>query len=173
MAATRTKKKVFTGVTMDEALSAARLFSQNSNSIDKLNAKMNEEITKIRAKYDDQLTALADGQQEPLSVMEAYAKENKDTWTKKSYDLVHAMIGFRTGNPQVSKDKKFTWDAVTELLKKSGLNMFLRLKTEVNKEAILQEKDPVLIGRLKEDAYISIIQEETFYVEPKKEEAAI
>ena len=168
----RVSKKTFTNVTLEEAQQASNEFATGYNRLEKIEAKMNEEINKVKAKYQDDVTELKDQLSEPNSVLEAFAKEQKDNWgKKKSVELLHTIVGFRTGTPKVAKDKKFTWDAVLELMKKNRIfKTFIRTTEEINKESILAEKDEKILQSLKEECYIEVDQDEKFFVTVKKED---
>jgi phage host-nuclease inhibitor protein Gam len=168
----KTKKKVVTNVTVEAAQDAAKDYTNIANKLSATEAKMNNEINKVKEKYLDSITTLQENIKEPEAILEAFAYEQKESWGKrKSIELLHAVIGFRTGQPKVTKDKKFTWDAVLELMKKSNLfSGFVRSKEEINKEAILAEKNVAVLNQLKEDCYISIDQDESFFITPKVEE---
>ncbi len=172
--ATRTKKKTIANVSLETAQEASRVFAVNQNKLASIEAEMNRKINDVKSKYQDQITELKDMIDEPLEILEVYAKEQQENWgKKKSLELLHCVIGFRTGMPKVEKDKKFTWDAVTELLSKNKVfkSLFIRTKEEINKEAILAlDKEDSMLARLKDECYIMVKQDETFYVEPKKEE---
>jgi phage host-nuclease inhibitor protein Gam len=133
---------------------------------------MNAEINKVKEKYQADVTELKEGMQEPEEVLHTFAKEQKSSWgKKKSMELLHVAIGFRTGTPKVVKDRKFTWEAVLELMKKTTLlKPFIRTTEEINKEAILAEKDDKILKALKDDCYIEVDQDEKFFVAVKKEE---
>lgn len=170
----KTKKATIANVTLEQAQEASEQYSQISDRLIKIEGKMNEEINRVKSKYKDEITDLQEQLEAPVEVLEVYAKEQQPSWgKKKSMELLHTVIGFRTGTPKVEKNKKFTWDAVTELLQKSGKKFsdYLRTKTEINKEAILAIKDEQLLRDLKEECYIEVVQTETFYVEAKREEA--
>jgi phage host-nuclease inhibitor protein Gam len=170
--ANRLKKKTISNVTLDQAQEASETFAVKWNSLAKLQAKMNEDINRVRSKYTDELTELQDALKEPQETLEAFAKEQKTGWSKKSMELVHTTIGFRIGNPKVVKGKRFTWDGVLDLVKKNKVlaPLFVRTKEELNKEAILATKDTKILDKLKDVADVTIEQEECFYVEAKVEE---
>lgn len=172
--ANRVKKKTVSGVTLDQAQEASELFAVTKNKLEAVEAKMNEKINKIKSDYQEEITELKEELEEPQEVLETFAKEQKSTWgKKKSIELLHCIIGFRTGTPKVVKDKKFTWDAVLELITKNSLlKGFVRSKEEINKEAILAEKNEDVLKLLKEECYVEVDQDETFFVQPKKEEVA-
>lgn len=171
--ATRVKKKSISEVTLEQATEASQQFANTFNGLAKIQAKMNDEISKVRGKYQDKITELQEALEEPHEILEVFAKEQKENWgKKKSHDLLHCTIGFRTGTPKVCKGKKFTWDAVLELVKKHKTlsKLFVRTKDELNKEAIIATKDEKVLKLLEEDAFIFVDQEECFYVEAKQEE---
>lgn len=174
MATKRTSKKTFTNVTLEQAQEAAANFTKAKTELAKIEAKMNEEINKVKSKYAD---AIADQQNEleqPSDILEVYAKEQKSEWgKKKSLELLHATIGFRTSTPKVDKKKGFSWEAVLELIKKyPKFSHFVRTQEEVNKENILAEKDEKLLSELEDKAFVKIVQDEKFFIEPKVEEIA-
>ena len=168
----RLKKKVISNVTLEQAQEASELFAVKQTELSAIEAEVNEEINRVKSKYQEKITTLKEELKEPFETLEVYANEQQDNWgKKKSYELLHSVIGFRTGTPKVDKKKGFTWEAVVELLKKNRVfKPFIRTVEEVNKEAILAEKNESLIGKLKEDCFITIVQEETFYVTAKAEQ---
>lgn len=166
----RTKKKHYVEVSLDNAQEASETFAQCNNKLKKIEAKMNGEIDKVKSRYQDEITALKVDMEEPLEMLEAYALQQKESWGKrKSFELLHTTIGFRTGTPKVTKDKKFTWDAVTELVSKLFPNL-IRTKPELDKETIIAMRDQDGFRELKESCYIDVVQDETFFVAPKEEE---
>ncbi len=175
MATKTTKKKVIVNVTLEQAQQAGETFTANTTSLEKIKAKMNAEINNIKSKYLAEITELQEGLAEPSEVLEVFAYEQKEGWgKKKSLELLHCIIGFRTGTPKVEKTtKKFTWDGIVEVMKKNNmLKKFLRVTEEVNKEAILAEKNEVVLNQLLEDCYIDVVQDESFYITAKAEEVA-
>jgi len=168
----RTKKVTISHVSLDTAQEASQKYAVSQNKLSSVEAKMNEEINKIKSKYQEQITELQESLEEPIEILEVYAKENQESWgKKKSIELLHCIIGFRTGMPKVDKDKKFTWDAITELMQKNkSFKSFIRSKVEIDKEAILACKDEVQLKSLQDDCYVFIKQDETFFINPKVEE---
>jgi len=170
----RVTKVTISNVSLEQAQQASSEFATKKNKLDSIEAKMNKEINSIKEKYQDEITELQEDLTEPVQVLEVFAKEQQESWgKKKSMELLHTVIGFRTGTPKVTKDKKFTWDAVLDLMKKNRVfKGFIRTVDEINKEAILGEKNEAVLNQLKENCYISVEQEEKFFVEAKKEEIA-
>src|ERR1700726_4680120 len=103
----RTKKKVLFNVTLEQAQEASQQYTANETQLAKIEAKMNEEINTVKTKYQERITALKEGQEEPTRILNVYADEQKHNWgKKKSTELLHTVIGFRTGMPKLTKNKK-------------------------------------------------------------------
>lgn len=167
---TRLKKKVITNVSFERAQEASELFAKNATKLDLLEAKMNDEINKVKSKYQDQITELQKSLEDHQEVLQVYAEENQSNWgKKKSLDLLHTIIGFRTGMPKVTKQKGFSWDAISELATKLHPNL-VRTKTELDKDSIIALSTEDGFNQIKKDLFIDVVQEETFFVQAKKEE---
>lgn len=170
--ATRTKKKVITNVTKEQAQEASAQYAAFDNKLSKIEARMNERINKIKDEYQEEITELNDAKAEHFELLQVYASEQKESWGKrKSLELLHSVIGFRTGTPKVTKDKKFTWDGIVELVKEKFPSL-VRTKSELDKEALIAMRDEEDFASIKKQCYVDVVQEETFYVETKKEEVA-
>lgn len=168
----RTKKKVVTGVTRAQADEAFAAFSKAQSEQQKIEAEMELAMTKVRQKHQDRLSELSEEQKDQFAVLESFALENREELfdKKKSLELVHGVIGFRSGNPAVKNRKGFTWAAITEMLKEF-LPKYVRTKEEPDKEKLLADRDDVEVAAKFKKCGITIAQDETFFVEPKKEEA--
>jgi phage host-nuclease inhibitor protein Gam len=166
----REKKVVHTGVTREEMESAFGEYAVADAKQVKINATIDVQVTNLREKYADELGKLDDVKEKAFAVMQAYATENKDELfaKKKSMESVHGVIGFRTGTPKLKTLKGFTWGAVTNLLKEF-LPGYVRTMEEANKEKLISDRDDEDVSSLFGKVGIAVVQDETFYVEPKKE----
>lgn len=168
--ATRTKKIVQTGVTKEQMEASFSDYAKAEAEIAKINATIDVEVTKIRDKYADKIANLQQIKDDNFDVLQAYALENRDTLftKKKSLDSLHGTIGFRTGTPKLKTLKGFTWGAVTNLLKEF-LPQYVRLTEEPAKDKLLADREDEQIATLFPKVGISVVQDETFFVEVKKE----
>lgn len=99
----------------------------------------------------------------------AWAEANPAEFGKfKSLDTTHGTLGFRTGTPKLKTIAGWTWDRVLEGLRALKRTAFIRTKEEVNKDAIIEARDRLLDGGLRVMG-IRVVQEETFFIEPKIE----
>jgi len=169
----RTKKRVFSNIKLEQAQDASRTFTANATRLAAIEARMNGEINKIKDKYQEEITELNNAQEEPTAILEAFASEQKTNWgKKKSFELLHSIIGFRTGMPKVTKDKRFTWEGITEIVKEK-FPALVRSKDELDKEAIIAlTKNEADFAKVKSKCYLDVVQDETFFVEAKKEDVA-
>jgi phage host-nuclease inhibitor protein Gam len=169
--ATRAKKKVLTNISAEQAEQAFAQFAKSESRAEELTAKMEQRITKIREEYANELDELADSKREAIDILEVYAKEHEEFFsTKKSYEMTHGIIGYRTGTHKLGKLSGFTWDVVKEKVKKY-LPDYIRTKEEVNKEGLIAERDNLEVAKQFSKCGIVVEQDETFYVQAKKETA--
>jgi phage host-nuclease inhibitor protein Gam len=168
--AKREKKVVHTGVTREEMEAAFGEYALADAKKAKINADIDVATTKLREKRADEISQLDDVMEKAFDVMQAFAVENKDELfaKKKSMESVHGVIGFRTGTPTVKATKGFTF-AKSLIEMREYMPSYIRTKEEVNKERLIADRDDEEIAKLIKRVGLTITQDETFYVEPKKE----
>ena len=171
--AKRTKKTVHSGITREEAEKAFAEFAAADAKACSITAKMDMEMTKIREKYADQLADLEDIKEKNFDIVQTYALENKNELfsKRKSVESVHGTFGFRTGTPKLKTLKGFTWGAVVQLCKEY-LPEYVRTTFEVAKDKLLADRDKEEVNEHFEKVGIMVEQDESFYLEPKKEDEA-
>lgn len=171
----RKKKQVVTPATSAEVDTLMGEYAQTDANIESITATMDEEIGKIREKYSERLNELTEKRETAFNRLQLWAEQNKDELfaKKKSKDLVHGILGFRIGTPKLKAEKGFTWAAVQTLLNSvKGGKQYLRTKVEIAKDLLIADrKQPKTIEVLKE-AHIEVVQDETFFIDLKKEEAS-
>jgi len=167
----RESKKVITSATREQAEIAMNDLANISSRLKSIESKKELEKQKIDLKYNDDVVALQTQAIQPKEILEVWAKSDCKNWEGKSFDLGAGTVGFRTSPPKVEKNKKFTWDAVTELLNKFFPDL-VRQKLEPNKEAIIALRDEKIFEKVKERCYVDVVQDETFFVTTKEEELA-
>jgi phage host-nuclease inhibitor protein Gam len=99
--------------------------------------------------------------------------------------MAHGTIGFRTGTPKLKTLKGFTWASALELAKRFLPMTYIRQTEEIAKDRLLADRDLKEVavydtptGDLRTATMIEamavcgiqVVQDEAFYVEPKKEE---
>lgn len=170
MAKTREKKTVYSGITSEQMEQAFADYAKADARQQKITAEMDVAMTKIREKWQDELAKLAETKDNAFDIMQAYALENRDELfsKRKSLETTHGTMGFRTGTPKLKTLKGFTWGAVVNLLKEF-LPGYVRTSEEANKEKLLADRESEEVVALFPKVGITVVQDETFFVEPKKE----
>ncbi|MHC8416655.1 host-nuclease inhibitor Gam family protein [Bacteroides hominis] len=166
----RTKKTVVTRVTREQAEQAFAEFAAADAKFQNLTSKMDLEITQIREKYADRLAELGEVKARSFDVMQSFAVENKEELfaRRKSMESAHGVFGFRTGTPKLKNLRGFTWAAVTNLVKEL-LPDYIRVSEELAKDRLLADREKAEVAELFPRIGVQVVQDETFYVEPKKE----
>jgi len=170
--AKREKKPVMQPVSVEHAEQIMGAYAGLDAEINVITSKMDGEITKIRDKYSEKLQDLGDKREEKLMQLQLFAETHKELFEKKkSIDMAHGVLGFRTGTPKLKTLKGFTWASVTNLLKEF-LPTYVRTVDEPAKDKLLADRDvPEVTDQFKKVG-IEAVQDESFYVELKKEEFA-
>jgi phage host-nuclease inhibitor protein Gam len=165
----REKKKVISNVSREMAECAMSMFSDSANKLGKIEAEMNLKINAIRDKYQDAITVLNEGKDTQVEVLEVFAEEQKETWGKrKSMELLHGVIGYRTGTPKIKFDKGFNTKSVTAILEEE-YPQYVRTVSELNKEQLIIDRDEDFFPAIAKKAHVLVVQDESFYVESKSE----
>ncbi|MDR3328410.1 MAG: host-nuclease inhibitor Gam family protein [Prevotellaceae bacterium] len=170
MATKREKKVVQTGITQSQYETAMSEYAVADARLQKVAATMDVQIATIRDRYAPEMAKLEDKKGANFDTLQAYAMENKDILfaKKKSLENTHGSIGFRTGTPKLKTLKGFTWGAVTNLLKEF-LPAYVRTTEEPAKDKLLADREAPEVAELLPKVGVSIAQDETFFVELKKE----
>lgn len=166
----RKKKVIISGITRDEMETAMHSYSVADAAHRSLMAEMDGKLAEIREDYADRLAELDAEKKAAFEKMQVFATENRDElFTKrKSMETTHGILGFRTGNPKLKARKGMTWAGILELLKIKGKN-YVRMVEEVAKDKLLAERDLDECKIIMEACCIDVVQDETFFVEPKSE----
>lgn len=172
--AKRTKNPVIAPVSLEQAEQIMSDYAMLDARLSEITSKMDQKITEIRELHGEALQSLGDQRQDRLTQLQLFAETNKQLFgKKKSIDMAHGVIGFRTGTPKLKTIKGFTWPAITNLLKKA-LPDYVRTVDEPAKDKLLADRDKPEVNQYfnKDGIGCEVVQEETFFVELKKEEFA-
>lgn len=167
----RQKKTIISGVSREQADAAFAQYSKATAQSDKITAEIELQCAKIREKYAAQLAQYETEKNVAFETLSAFALENKDELfsKKKSLDMAHGTIGFRTGTPKLKTLKGFTWASALNLVSEF-LPDYIRKTEEIAKDKMLADREEDGMDEKLAKCGIQVAQDETFYVEPKKEE---
>ncbi|HOX30883.1 MAG TPA: host-nuclease inhibitor Gam family protein [Spirochaetales bacterium] len=129
--------------------------------IERIDSEGDKQIAEIKAKTAEQGKALRERVKELSASLKAYSDYNKSELFKdrKSIDRSFGSFGYRKNPPSITTAK----DTV-ELLEKLGMSQYVRVKREVDKEALMGLDDETL-------ATVNAVRKakEEFFVQPKRE----
>ena len=170
--AKREKKVIITGVTREAADEAFATYAKADAQTAKITADIELQCAKIREKYASKLAELDAEKTKAFDTLQSFATENQAELLtkKKSLDMAHGTIGFRTGTPKLKTLKGFTWASALQLVKEF-LPGYIRQTEEIAKDKLLADRDTEEMMPQMNKCGIQVAQDETFYVEPKKEDA--
>ncbi|MDR2676097.1 MAG: host-nuclease inhibitor Gam family protein [Opitutaceae bacterium] len=139
-------------------------------------AELEGRIVEIRQEYEGKIDALDRDVELKTSLLKQWAEASPEEFTdnRKSIDLLHGRLGFRTGTPKLKTLAGWTWERVMEALKKDCLGaQFVRVKEAVDKEGLLSAHAAgALVDAQLRGIGVRVVQEEGFFVDPKTEETA-
>lgn len=171
--AKRVKKTVITGVSQSEAEEAFAAYAKADAQQAKITAEIELGCARLREKHQERLSTLQAEKDAAFEKLQSYAMENQIELfaKKKSLEMVHGVIGFRTGQPKLKTMKGFTWASALQLVKEF-LPGHIRMTEEIAKDKLLADRDDEEVAQNLNRCGIMVAQDESFYVEPKKEEGA-
>lgn len=113
----------------------------------KKESEMNEKIQIIRDEYERETADVRDIIAEHESAIQTFVERNREDFeTVRNKVLIHGTVGLRTSPPKLLQhSSKFKIAHTIELIKKIFPKLkdrYLREKTELNKEAIIQDYKP-------------------------------
>ncbi|MGZ8221751.1 MAG: host-nuclease inhibitor Gam family protein [Methylobacter sp.] len=139
---TRIKQQAMIAVPQshDDCAADINAIGRLSREITVTQAAMNDEIAAITDRYTAVFTPLQDEVKSLTAGVQSYCEANRDELTlngkTKSGQFVTGTVMWRQKPPSVAVRGV---EAVIEALKQFGLTRFIRVKEELNKDAILNE----------------------------------
>jgi len=157
--------------TQAELLEAVRLVSQWMLEERELKNAMDTQLQLVRDRFTTDLKDLADSIEAKTELCAEYCTQHPDLLPKdrKSLDLTHALIGFRTGTPKVKLLKRWTLDSALIAIKVRKWFRFVRTTEEIDKEAVIAARAEIP-NEVLASVGLQIAQAETFFIEPKLEQ---
>lgn len=172
----RKSQKLTAGITELQYNESLAKFAANDTKLASLAAEMEEEIQAIREEFDGDINILEAEQKLLMAVIKGYCVANRDSIfpeKKKSIDSLYGTLGFRNGTPALrTVSKGITWENVLAKLKELKLTEYIRTVEEPNKEKLLADRNKEEVVKHFPDLGVVVKQEESFYIDLKKEEVA-
>ena len=167
---TRAKQQVTELLSREQTTAEMQRYAEATSQKKELEAQIEQKIQAVREQHAVELQNLMARQQAAFEKLKYFSEFNKERYfaKKKSIDMVHGVMGFRIGTPKV-KAVKTTLAKALEALKAARMKRYIRTKEEINRDEIIQSRDNVTELTKLNALGLIVVQEETFYVEPKEE----
>ena len=172
---TRTTRRRATTITGREDLE--NVLGQYATAVidgDALKAEMEQKIAEIRADYEGRAAEIGRRQEDLFADIEAYLLGNPQEIPegRKSLELLHGTVGFRTGNPTVRLPRGVDEAEVCQDLKGAGLGGYVRTREEVDRAAVLAADDPTRESLAAHGVKVTQTKDR-FFVEVKREQPGV
>lgn len=132
--------------TKDDAIESVTQVGELQRQVTRLEADMNDRIAAIKTAFEQQAEPLRIALDEKIQGLQIWAEANRAALTggdkTKTVDLGTGVLKWRLRPPSV---RLTGVEAIIAVLKQRGLRRFLRIKEEINKDALAAERD-VAIG---------------------------
>lgn len=146
---------------MDEVATA-------SNAKRKFIAVRDQAVLAINEKFAPALANCDQTIAENTDALRVWAETHPEEFPKgrKSIELAAGTLGFRTGTPKLCLlSRAWTWEKALTAVR-TLLPAFIRDKPEIDKDAILGQRDEPIIKDTLPRVGLKVDQGETFYIEP-------
>lgn len=161
--------------TYEELENALKEYAINDTALAKKEAEMNQRINKIKEEFEEKTKELRYVIDTTAGEIEAFCNKNKSDFDKsRSKEYQFGTVGFRTSPPKVAiLNRKYNTETVLELIKRVFKKAYIRVKEDLDKEAILADYAGKKIddGKLA-SVGLKIDQDEQFFITAKYEEIA-
>ena len=169
MSKTRIKIPLPALATREEAEAAMNELAQAANFKRKLAAQRDKLVLEINRRFEGDFADLETALALKTDLLRVWADAHPEEFPKgrKSLDMLSGTLGFRTGTPRLALlNRAWNWEKVTAAVCQFLPN-FVRSKPEVDKEAILGQRDEAAIQAVLPRCGLKVSQDESFFVEPK------
>lgn len=142
----KTKKRLkaaavsYAAQTKEEVISGIKQLGDIQRELTRIETEMNDQIAAVTEYHSPVIEQLKAKREEPQSGIQTWCEANRDEFTNgekvKTANLTTGEVQWRNRPPSCGIRGA---EAVIELLKRLKLDRFIRVKEEINKDAILNE----------------------------------
>lgn len=140
-----------------------KLIALDKVYINKREAEMNKRVIEMQNKYEEETREARERLMAYEKDIELFCAEHRDEFVEsKTITLNFGIVSFRLTTPKLQPLRGNTWEVVLTIIKKLKLTRFIRVKEELDKDAIKAEftdsRDLAKFG-------LQLTQSEQFYYE--------
>lgn len=144
--------------------------------LERSKAEMEARILEVRKEFETELAALKLAAEAPFKQLELWARTHPEEFRdRKSVELVHGTIGYRTGMPRVTVKRGTDEDGLCKTLESHGFDLVVRTVRELDKAEIIRlagsekEVERHFAEDLARDFGLKVSQTERFFADAKEE----
>lgn len=140
---------------------------------ERLENAIEERMRQLREECRARLEELAATEKALLADMAAFATLHPEIFAdgRKSLDLEHGTVGFRTGLPKVALRRGLKEEDLVRRLVEDGTEALLRYAPQLDREQVLKDFAEGGTAWRRDEAYgLKVTQSERFYAEIRREE---
>jgi phage host-nuclease inhibitor protein Gam len=155
-------------VTREDAEAALGKLAELSYSRDMMVSKLDLELKVVRENYEFHISTVSKEIDAHFDALNVWSDGHPNEFaSRKSIDMVHGTIGYRTCPPKLKLLRGWTWERVAAAVQQV-IPKYMRFKIEVAKDALLDDRDAFTPEQMA-DIGVSVVNDETFFVTPKQE----
>ena len=177
MTTKRIKVKTTILATREEAERTMTDLAATANEQRRLTAERDALVLKINQDFESALCTLQQQVAQLTNALHDWADTNPEQFPrgKMSIEMTSGTLGYRTGTPKLSLlSRAFNWERVLGLVEQYWPG-FIRIKKEVDKEGLLnqysQATDKSAANADLQRLGLKVVQDESFFIEPKLSES--
>ena len=140
----------------------------------RLAACLDDALRAARAEFEPGLTRLREDLELRTASAAVWAEAQTEAFAgARSLALAHGTLGWRAGHPALKLLPEVTWDdALARAKAQAGARPYVRVREELNKQRLLADRVALGADGL-ERLGLQILQEQSFFVEPRLEVTAV
>ena len=154
-----------------EAETALGEIAATTAHLNELKAQLDQELTSVRKCYEERIDTLSKKIETQSGLLQQWAEASPEEFPegRKSIELLHGRLGFRTSTPSLKTIAGWTFKKALEVIARP----FVRVKEDLDKEGVLAAyaRGELTDTELKRVG-LRVVQDEAFFIEPKLEEAS-
>lgn len=151
-------------------------YASASAKLAELEAEMNLKLADVRKEFEERISGLSDETGSLFEDIQAYCSLHPEEFTngKKSIDLLHGTVGFRTGMPRLTMPRGAKEeDICANMLSLPSVERFVRRTYVIDRAAVIS----ILTAQTTEESCrvlaslgFKVSQAERFYIDPNFDE---
>ena len=140
--------------------------------------EMENALREVRDEYEQDLAGLKLAAEVPFKQLELWARRHPEQFeAKRSMDLVHGSIGYRTGMTRVSVKRGADEEALCKALENAGCERVVRTVRQLDREEIIRlagsdlAAEKLLSERLAAEFGLKVSQTERFFATAREDKS--